>query len=312
MHLVLFGCSGFIGRALIPYLLDNGHHLTIISRKASNKLIQPKHENHLNRIQLNPVDPTSWTNEELLKALEKAEGVINLVGEPIAEKRWTNPHCEKIKASRIESTKLLVNTLRDLKRPPRTLINASAIGFYGTSQDKEFTENSPCGDDFLATLCADWEKAASTKPKATRLVVLRIGIVLGGDGGALGKMLPVFKAGFGGPIGNGLQWMSWIHRKDLCQIIEASLLKRQCSGVFNAVAPDNVTMKDFANALGKSLSRPSLLPVPGALLKLLLGDGAQVVLKGQKVTSIKLQKLGVKLKYPTLYEALKDCVGDIK
>ncbi len=304
MQLVLFGCTGFVGQELVPQLLEDGHHLTLVSRKSapnSNKLSQT---NKLVYLQLDPSKVTTWENNTLLNALKEAEGIINLAGEPIAEKRWTENHCKKIANSRLDTTKELINTINQLRKPPRVLVNASAIGYYGTSQDKHLTEQSNSGEDFLAKLCEGWEAYASKKPAATRLVVIRIGIVLGPNGGALGKMLPIFKAGLGGPIGNGQQWMSWIHRIDLCQIIRTSLINKSWSGVVNGVAPQPVQMKDFASTLGKCLGRPSLLPVPGAILKLLLGDGARVVLEGQHVTSSRLTKLGFSFKYPELKQAL--------
>ena len=304
MRLLLMGCTGFIGRELVPQLLSAGHHVTLISRKNHKDLSQKLASNQLILLQKNPADATSWQQGELLKVLAEADGVINLAGEPIAEKRWSASHCKELEDSRIETTKGLTAAMCQLKRPPGVLVNASAIGYYGTSQDCHYTEENTCGEDFLASLCKKWETAAQEKPRATRLVVFRIGIVLGPDGGALGKMLPVFKTGLGGPIGNGSQWMSWIHRTDLCQMVQQSLINKSWSGIVNAVAPKAVSMGQFASVLGKSLGRPSLLPIPGAILKLLLGDGARVVLEGQHVNSIRLQKLGFKFQYPELNEAL--------
>ena len=305
MRLLMIGCTGFIGRELVPQLLSHGHHLTIISRKkAEDSTKELPSSTHLTRLQFNPADQSNWEQETLIEALAKAEGVINLVGEPIAEQRWTPAHCKELLDSRLESTKGLIKAMGQLRRPPRVLINASAIGYYGTSRNMNFTEKSQCGEDFLAKLCEQWEFVATQKPKSTRLIILRIGIVLGQGGGAVGKMLPVFKAGLGGPIGDGNQWMSWIHRTDLCQIVQKALTNKSWSGVINAVAPRPVTMREFANCLGKSLGRPSLLVVPGPILKLLLGDGARVVLEGQKVESIQLEKRGYEFKYSQLKEAL--------
>ena len=197
-----------------------------------------------------------------------------------------------------------METLKKSKINPKVIVNGSAIGFYGTSLTKEFNENSNCGNDFLANLCEKWEEVAKEKPFFSRLVIFRIGIVLEAEGGALGKMLPIFKIGLGGPIGDGKQWMSWIHRTDLCSLIINALVDKQFSGVFNAVAPEPVLMKDFSKTLGKCLNRPNLLPVPGTILKLLLGDGAKLVLEGQKVLSIKLQENLYKFKYPLLEKAI--------
>jgi len=165
-------------------------------------------------------------------------------------------------------------------------------------------ESSPAGADFLASLCQRWEAAASAVPDSVRQVSLRIGIVLAPGGGALGKMLPIFRTGFGGPIGSGKQWMSWIHRSDLCALVQTALTDQAWSGVVNAVAPEPVSMAAFSKQLGRSLNRPSLLPVPGPVLQLLLGDGAKVVLEGQQVASERLDQLGFSFRYPTLASAL--------
>tara|TARA_B100000029_G_scaffold400576_1_gene399567 strand:- start:3444 stop:4379 length:936 start_codon:yes stop_codon:yes gene_type:complete len=306
MRLLLIGCTGFVGRKLVSQLLSNGHHLTLISRKTEKEFPLITTSENLVRLQLNPANPKSWEQSPLKTALKNSEGIINLAGEPIAEQRWTPTHCLEIQNSRLATTKALVNAMAELRRPPRVLVNASAIGYYGTSPDATFNEQSPCGNDFLSKLCQKWEAEAIKKPKSTRLIIFRIGIVLGPDGGALGKMLPIFKAGLGGPIGGGEQWMSWVHRTDLSEMIQQALTNKQWSGVVNAVAPQPVSMNNFAAALGKSLGRPSLLSVPGPILKLLLGDGARVVLEGQKVESRRLKNLGFQFKYLELNQALNE------
>ncbi|ABX08066.1 TIGR01777 family oxidoreductase [Prochlorococcus marinus] len=304
MKLLLLGCSGFIGRELVPQLIQAGHFVTVVSRKSQRSSpFQIKSENY-SYISLNPASAISWESANLQKAIIESEGVINLVGEPIAEKRWTKKHCQLIANSRLDSTKHLINAMVRSKNPPKVLVNGSAIGFYGTSQDAVFSEESSSGKDFLANLCKEWESIAAQKPNRTRLVVIRIGIVLEKDGGALGKMLPIFRSGFGGPLGNGMQWMSWIHRNDLCKIIEKVLTTQSFSGPINCVSPNPVRMNTFTQTLGKSLNRPNLLPVPGAILKLLLGDGAKVVLEGQKVNSKKLKRLGFIFKHPQLESAI--------
>ena len=304
MRLLLIGCTGFIGSELVPRLLSLGHQITIVSR-IKKKKHKNANSNAIDFINANPASLSCWEDSALVNSLTNAEGIINLAGEPIAEKRWTKKHCEEIQKSRLQSTQYLINAISKLKRPPSVLINGSAIGFYGTSLEKLFDENSSSGKDFLAKLCYQWESIASRKPSQTRLVTIRTGIVLGKDGGALAKMIPVFRAGFGGPIGSGKQWMSWIHRSDLCQIIEQALTRKSWSGVFNGVSPNPVTMNEFCNLLGKSLNRPSLVAVPGAILKILLGDGAQVVLQGQRVSPKRLAKEGFKFNYPNLDNAFQ-------
>ena len=304
MRLLLLGCTGFVGKELVPALLKEGHELCIISRKNINNL---KINIPLDKFKFLKIDLSkkqNWSNENLLINLKDSDGIINLIGEPIADKKWTDIQKEEIEKSRINSTKFLMETLKKSRINPKVIVNGSAIGFYGTSLTQEFNENSQSGNDFLANLCNKWEEVANGKPFFSRLVIFRIGIVLEAEGGALGKMLPVFKIGLGGPIGDGNQWMSWIHRSDLCGLIIKALVDKQFSGVYNAVAPEPVLMKYFSKTLGRCLKRPNLLPVPGTILKLLLGDGAKLVLEGQKVISIKLQEKIYKFKYPLLEKAI--------
>ena len=304
MRLLLLGCTGFIGKELIPTLLNEGHELYIISRKNINNLQINIPIDKFKFLKIDVSKKQNWENENLINNLKEAEGIINLIGEPIADKKWTTSQKIKIEKSRIDSTMFLMRTLKKFRINPKVIINGSAIGYYGTSLNQEFNENSESGSDFLANLCRRWEEVTNEKPFFSRLVIFRIGIVLEAEGGALGKMLPVFKIGLGGPIGEGNQWMSWIHRTDLCGLIISALIDKQFSGVFNAVAPEPVLMKDFSKTLGKCLNRPNLLPVPGTILKILLGDGAKLVLEGQKVISIKIRANNYKFKYPLLEKAI--------
>tara|TARA_B100000579_G_scaffold411577_1_gene402505 strand:+ start:546 stop:1475 length:930 start_codon:yes stop_codon:yes gene_type:complete len=305
MKLLLTGCTGFIGRELIPLLIKEGHILTVISRQSKEKLKIKANDTNLRIIQMNPAESSAWEAEGIQSSLKSCEGVINLAGEPIAEKRWTEDHCKQISNSRIETTRNLIQNLRNLNKSPKVLINASAIGFYGSHPKNEFNEESVPGDDYLANVCKNWEAIAKEKPRATRLLIIRIGIVLAKDGGALGKMLPIFKAGLGGPIGDGKQWMSWIHRTDLCNLINESIKNSSWSGVINGVAPNPVRMNEFAYTLGKTLGRPSLLAVPGPILKFILGDGARVVLEGQNVQSELFKKRNFKFSFPTINDAFQ-------
>ena len=249
MRLLLLGCTGFVGRELVPALLEANHQLTLVSRRLARGYEAERADGRLTWLQLDPAKSVSWQTPELVEALSTSDAVVNLAGEPIAEKRWTAAHRKVLEDSR-------------------------------------------------------WETAASAVPNTVRQVSLRIGIVLASDGGALGKMLPIFRTGFGGPIGSGKQWMSWIHRSDLCALIQTALTDQSWSGVVNALAPEPVSMAVFSKQLGRSLNRPSLLPVPGPVLQLLLGDGAKVVLEGQQVASERLDSLGFSFRYPTLASAL--------
>ena len=304
MRLLLLGCTGFVGKELVPALLKEGHELCIISRKNINNLKINIPLDKFNFLKIDLSKKQNWSNENLLNNLKDSDGIINLIGEPIADKKWTDIQKEEIEKSRINTTKFLMETLKKSRINPKVIVNGSAIGFYGTSLTQEFNENSQSGKDFLANLCNKWEEVANGKPFFSRLVIFRIGIVLEAEGGALGKMLPIFKIGLGGPIGDGNQWMSWIHRSDLCGLIIKALVDKRFSGVYNAVAPEPVLMKYFSKTLGRCLKRPDLLPVPGSILKLLLGDGAKLVLEGQKVISIKLQEKKYKFKYPLLEKAI--------
>ncbi|MDM7954430.1 MAG: TIGR01777 family oxidoreductase [Cyanobium sp. CZS 25K] len=302
MRLLLLGCTGFVGRELVPFLLNLGHQLTLVSRRSRTYAEAP--DPRLTHLCCDPADPASWAQPALLEALAAADGVVNLAGEPIADQRWTPSHRQRLLDSRLVTTRQLVGAMAALANPPKVLVNGSAVGYYGTSLDACFTEASPPGDDFLARLCTGWEAATQVAPEACRVVVLRIGIVIGPDGGALAKMLPVFRFGFGGPVGSGQQWMSWIQRHDLCRLIATALEDSAYAGPYNAVAPEPVRMATFASSLGRVLGRPSLLPVPGPLLQLLLGDGAKVVLEGQQVKPERLLAQGFHFQYPDLSAAL--------
>ena len=307
MQILLVGCSGFVGRELVPLLLGQGHHLSLLSRQA--RPLATIADPALERLQGDPSQAATWQQPQLQAALARAEAVINLAGEPIAEKRWTAAQRQLLFDSRVATTGHLVAALSALAAQPGqprpgALINGSAIGFYGTSLSECFGEASPAGSDLLGRLCAAWEAEAQKASSLCRLVILRTGIVLAADGGALGKMLPIFRAGFGGPIGSGQQWMSWISRPDFCRLISAALADASYQGTYNAVAPEPCSMAQFASQLGRALGRPSLLPVPGPILQLLLGDGAQVVLEGQQVRPERLLAQGFVYETPDLSAAL--------
>ena len=304
MRILLVGCSGFVGRALVPLLLEQGHRLTLVSRSA--RPLPALDHPQLQRLQADPAQAASWQQPELQQALAAAEAVVNLAGEPIAEKRWSPAHVQLLHDSRIGTTRALVAALAALpeSQRPQVLISGSAVGYYGTSDTARFEESSPAGADVLGRLCLAWEAEAQRAEPFCRVVLLRIGIVLAADGGALGKMLPVFRLGFGGPIGSGRQWMSWISRRDLCRLIATALSDAAYSGVYNAVGPQPCSMASFAAALGRCLGRPSLLPVPAPMLQLLLGDGARVVLEGQQVLPQRLQQQGFRFEDAELSVAL--------
>jgi uncharacterized protein (TIGR01777 family) len=304
MRLLLLGCTGFVGRELVPSLLEADHQLTLVSRRLARGYEAERADGRVKWLQLDPAKSVSWQTPELVEALSTSDAVVNLAGEPIAEKRWTAVHRKVLEDSRLDTTRLLVDALAASKSPPSVLINASAIGFFGTSPTCKICRIQSGRGRFPCLVMSTLGDGCCRRTRFRRQVSLRIGIVLASDGGALGKMLPIFRTGFGGPIGTGKQWMSWIHRSDLCALIQTALTDQAWSGVVNAVSPEPVSMAAFSKQLGRSLNRPSLLPVPGPILQLLLGDGAKVVLEGQQVTSERLDSLGFSFRYPTLVSAL--------
>uniref|UniRef100_A0A7R9V4V5 DUF1731 domain-containing protein n=1 Tax=Chlamydomonas euryale TaxID=1486919 RepID=A0A7R9V4V5_9CHLO len=224
--------------------------------------------------------------------------------------RWSDAVKDRILRSRVETTRAVVEALRVLPpgSRPKVMVSASAIGYYGTSNTETFTEKSGPGSDFLARVCREWEAEAARLPEDVRQVVLRIGIVLAKDGGALGKMLPLFAIFAGGPLGSGRQWMSWVHRDDLVALIGAAIADTRYRGAYNATAPQPVRMSEFCSALGAAMGRPSWLPAPEPALKAVLGEGAVVVLEGQKVLPDRAQDTGFVFEYPDIAGAFKDIV----
>ncbi|MBR8831609.1 MAG: Epimerase family protein [Chroococcopsis gigantea SAG 12.99] len=304
MKVVITGGTGFVGTGLVRKLHELGNQITILTRN-------PEKAKRLFPESIYPgVSVTAYKIGELtpLKtSLEGADAVINLAGEPISE-RWTTEYKEAILKSREGVTADLVAAISQLENKPETMISGSAIGYYGTSETATFDENSPAGEDFLAKVCQTWEMSAQkVRESGVRLVILRIGIVLG-NGGALAKMIPPFKIYAGGPIGSGRQWFSWISREDLIDLIIYCVGHPEVSGTYNATAPNPVRMKELCQILGDVLGRPSWLPVPDFALELLLGEGAKVVLEGQQVLPSATLNTGFTYKYPTLKPALENII----
>ncbi|MGH7816595.1 MAG: TIGR01777 family oxidoreductase [Candidatus Binatia bacterium] len=300
MKLLVTGASGFIGTALCRQLLDRGHTLTLLTRHKP-----PEAATGVKRwLHWTPGTLRDWDTE-----LDGADGVINLAGEPIADKKWTATQRRRIEKSRVDTTHVLVQGCAKAKQKPKFLINASAVGYYGPHGDELVTEETPPGTDFLSLLCRNWEEEALRAERfGMRVVRLRTGIVLGPGGGALEKMVPPFKWFSGGPLGSGKQWMSWIHLADHVRLILHIIDNHQAAGPINATAPNPVRNKEFSRALGKVLHRPSWMPVPGFVLRIGLGDMADMLLTGQRVVPAAAQKLGFEFRYPNLPEALKACM----
>ncbi|NUN64048.1 TIGR01777 family protein [Pseudanabaena biceps] len=308
MKIVLTGATGFVGTKLVERLQANclqnggqGDRIIILARnaiKASKLFAKADFPN----VEVVGYDPFKLGN--LAEAISGSDAVINLAGEPLAGVRWTDTRKKQIKDSRILTTKVLVEAIAQTKEKPQVLISGSAIGYYGTSLDKSFDEYSSAGNDFLSDICKEWEAAAAVVTGlGVRLVKLRTGIVLG-MGGAIAKMLPIFQVGGGGKIGSGKQWFSWIHRDDLVDLIIYALNNDQVSGALNATAPQPVTNDQFTKSFAKTLNRPAFLPVPAAALVLIFGEGATVLLDGQKVLPKKAEMNKFIFKYPDIDSAL--------
>ncbi|MBE9202841.1 TIGR01777 family protein [Synechocystis salina LEGE 06099] len=304
MKIILTGVTGFVGRSLVPLLHQQGHELTLLVRSVpkAQRLFPPSSFPQLTAIAYEATESGPWQEQ-----VNGQDAVINLAGEPISE-RWTEAYKTAIFDSRKLGTEKLVEAIAKAERKPKVMISGSAIGYYGTSETEAFTESSDPGDDFLAEVCQAWENAAHQVESlgvSVRLVILRIGIVLGADGGALSKMLPPFKLFAGGPLGSGEQWFSWIDRQDLVALIDKALTDSTLRGTYNATAPNPVKMKEFCHTLGKVLARPSWLPVPDIALELLLGEAAKLVLEGQQVLPEAIAKTDFEYQAPTLEASLR-------
>jgi uncharacterized protein len=302
MKIVVTGATGFVGVKLVERLHALGDHIVVLARnpqKATRQFPQNTFPN-VEVIGYMPFELGDWAKE-----ISGSDAVINLAGEPIAGVRWTDKRKQEIRDSRILTTKVLVEAIAKADVKPQVLISGSAIGYYSTSLDKSFDEYSNAGDDFLANVCKDWEAAAeSVTSLGLRLVKLRTGIVLE-MGGAIAKMLPIFQVGGGGKIGTGKQWFSWIHRDDLVELIIYALKNDQISGALNGTAPKPVTNEDFTLAFAKAIKRPAFLPVPAAALILIFGEGATVLLDGQKVLPHKAEINKFAFNYPDIDSALR-------
>ena len=299
MNIVIAGGTGFIGRALCTALSQGGHRISLLTRNSGGAA----------RLLGSNMLPVAWNGRDTgpwEQVLEGADAVINLAGAPIADARWTVARKQLITDSRVLTTRLLVRALSRWSSKPATLISASGIGFYGASDDRRFDEGAPRGQGFLADLCLAWEAEALRAAEfGTRVVLLRTGMVLEQDGGALAKMALPFRLFAGGPIMPGTQWVSWIHRRDHIGLIQWALANNGISGPLNAVAPEAVTMNEFCLELGRTLRRPSWLPVPEFVLKLVLGELGSLMTTGQRVIPAKAMAGGYTFHYPTLEPALR-------
>lgn len=293
-HVLLTGGTGFVGRRLQGGLVASGHMLSVVTRHP---------ERH--RTARAGVEYQSWPPD-----LSRQQAVVHLAGEPLFARRWNADVKHEIRRSRVETTRALVEAMAASAQRPEVLVCASAVGWYGDRGDEQLDERSGPGQGFLAEVCQAWEaEAVRAEAFGVRVVRLRIGVVLGPGGGALQRMLLPFKLGAGGPIGSGQQWFSWIHARDLVDLIVRAVDDPALAGALNAVAPEPVTNRDFARALGRALHRPAVLPTPAFALRLALGEVTDVLLESQRCLPRAAQEAGFVFRFPHIGPALADIVG---
>lgn len=292
MKIAVTGGTGFIGGHLVKHLINQGHEVLVISRSAESKV--------------SGAAVVSWDEIEREPArLEGVDAIVNLAGETINQ-RWTRPAKERILQSRLKAASRMADAVSRLERKPEVIVNGSGMSIYGTSEEDSFDEQSPARlTDFLAAVVERWEEAAEAI-QVPRLIKLRVGLVLGADGGAFPLMKLPYQLGVGGRLGSGRQWMSWIHIEDMVRLIDYCIRNSQLSGPVNATAPHPVTNDDFGRTLGRVMKRGHYFPVPSFVFKLLLGELSVLLLEGQRVLPRRAMECGFKFKYPNLQEALEN------
>jgi hypothetical protein len=298
MKLLIAGATGFVGSALTERLARQNHSLVLLSRKP----MRQRSTSQKNWLMWQP----GVRGDEWEQSIDAIDGVINLAGEPIAGKRWSDAQKERLRSSRLASTRALVDAIGRAKNKPKFFLSASAVGYYGGRGDETLSEDSAPGEDFLARLCVEWEaEAKRAEELGVRVVLVRTGIVLGKGQGALAKMVTPFKFFAGGPLGSGEQWMPWIHIDDEVGLIVFLAENEQARGPVNGTAPNPVTMGQFSKSLGAVLNRPAWASVPSFALSLLLGEMADMLLNGQRALPAAALRLGYRFKYSNIDDALK-------
>lgn len=299
MKVVVTGATGFVGQVIVKQLLSAGDEVIVLTRNVAKAAITLGSScKYFQWDDVNALPP--------VEAFAGADGVINLMGESISQ-RWDESTKKRMYNSRINGTRRLVEAIEKLTNKPKVFISTSAIGIYGNRGPEDINEESKVADTFLGKLCQDWENEANkARNYGAKVVIIRTGIVLGRGGGALAKMLPIFKLGVGGPVGSGNQYMSWIHIEDLASMYVEALKNNSVKGVLNGTAPYPATNKEFSKMMGKVLRRPAFLPAPEFAIKIALGEMSQIVLEGQKVLPVKFKEMNFRYRYPTLEMALKE------
>ena len=306
MKILITGGTGFVGQRLLKQLHKKGHTCVVLTRNPEKAKL---HES-------TPAVFHRWDGalDDVPKdSLNEVDAVVNLMGENIANKRWGASQKKKLQNSRIEATKKLVEAIeKHCEKPLKSFISASAIGYYPVNGQSIIDEQSSKGSGFLSDLCEEWERATESLTKAERKIVMRLGVILGPESGALNKLLPIFKLGGGGPIGNGEMMMSWISVDDVINAICSFLHEEKYHGTYNLVAPGAVSNKTFTKALAKAVGMPAFFPVPPFALKVLMGEMATIVLDSQHVKPNKLLEDGYEFISPDIYECLQKLVGTNK
>ncbi len=300
MKVLVTGASGFVGRRVVSQLLHKKHEVVALTRNlAKAAVVLGADCKYAQWPDMNSPAP--------VEAFDGVDAVINLMGENIGEKKWDESQKKKIYDSRITGTRMLIEGMKAAPKRPRAFISASAVGIYGVRGDETIEENSTFGNDFLAGVCRDWEiEANKANDLKMRVVLLRTGVVFGKNGGALKKMLPIFKLGLGGRLGSGKQYMSWIHVDDLAAMYVQAVEDESMSGPYNAVSPNPITNADFTKVLGKSLGRPTLFPAPAFAIRKALGEMSTIVLDGQKVIPSRFKEMKFQFKSASLEKSLKE------
>lgn len=310
MRIVIAGGTGFLGSPLAEVYAEDGHDVVVLTRR-----LPAGEARHDSGTGVPGITRVGWKPDgqggPWAATLDGADAVINLAGEGIGDRRWTPQRKAQLRDSRIIPTRSLAAAIRASAVPPKVLVSASGVGYYGASGDEPKTEDSPAGDDFLAHVCEDWEgEALGAVSPATRVVVTRTGVVLERAGGALTQMMRPFQLFVGGPIGSGRQYISWIHRHDWIEMLRWIVQTPEVTGPINATSPEPVTNREFARALGLALRRPGFVPAPAFVLKLALGEMASLALTGQRVLPARVQALGYHFRYPHLDQAFRGIFGE--